>query len=312
MRLFLTIFLLLYSLAATADTQQSVPYKINRYVANQTAWNVNAYWLESDSGIVLIDAQLLPSDAEKMGTLIKATGKPLLGAIITHPHLDHFGGLPTLQRILGDFPVYATSGTEEGMEGAHQELINAFRMPNLFGEALDPTFLKPTHLVSDGDILTIAGIKLIIHDVGPGETTDHILIQEESQNVVFAGDTFFPYTHYFVGQGFIDGVLSQLKYIKETFPSHTYVLGGHNDPSRVASTDAQIAYVEKLVSMVASARGDAANLNEDGRLTKEARSRVIAKMRRLYPGYDDFGLGVGMILAWNIAGVETYLVQKKQ
>jgi len=47
---------------------------------------VNSFWIESEKGLILIDAQALTSNAKKLAALMKTSGKPLKGVIITHPH----------------------------------------------------------------------------------------------------------------------------------------------------------------------------------------------------------------------------------
>ncbi|MDP2764793.1 MAG: MBL fold metallo-hydrolase, partial [Brevundimonas sp.] len=111
---------LLYSAAASAQAQAPAPsVVVHRQVSVPAAYNANAYWLESDSGIVLIDALMLRSDAHQLVAAMKETGKPLAGIILTHPHLDHFGGIRTVREAFGDVPVIATQATADGIKPAY-------------------------------------------------------------------------------------------------------------------------------------------------------------------------------------------------
>lgn len=287
------------------------PANLHRYVSNYKSWNTNSFWIEGKDGVALIDAQLLPSDARMLASQIKATGKKLAGVIITHPHSDHFGGLPVLRDEFGDFPVFAAKGTAEAFDGTHQQMLNSYKMPNAFGEALEERLVKPTHLVANGETITIAGIDFLIHDLGAGEAANNIVAYQKDLNVVFAGDTFYPFTHYYIGEGHIDGALSHLEFLKNTYASNTYVMPGHNDPSRVASADQQIAYINRFVGVIEEARKADGALDGNGRLTAEARSAAVAKLMHDFSSYDDFSFGSQTILTWNSYGVETWLMAKK-
>lgn len=282
--------------------------QLHRYVSSHVAWNTNSYWIEGETGVALIDAQLLPSDARRLAQQIKATGKPLAGVIITHPHMDHFGGLPVLRDILGDFPVYASQATRDAVPGVHRQILGAYGMPNAFGEALDSRVPQITHLLQDGDTLTLGGVALQVFVLGPGEAADNLIVYQEDLNAVFAGDTFYPFTHYYLGEGRISGVLGHLNYLKTHFGPDTYVMPGHNDPGRMASVDTQMRYVAKLVALVRAARQVSANVGDNGYLTAQARAGVVAAMKTAFPGYDDFSFGADQILSWNSMGVETAIL----
>jgi glyoxylase-like metal-dependent hydrolase (beta-lactamase superfamily II) len=282
---------------------------LHRYAANHTAWNTNSFWIEGENGIALIDAQLLVSDTKALAAQIKATGKPLAGVIVTHPHFDHFGGLPVLKDIFGDFPIYATQATADHFEGTHKQIIGGYKMPNAFGEALDERLAMPTHMVENGDTVSIAGINFKIHDLGAGEAANNIIVEQADLKVLFAGDVFYPHTHYYVGEGNVTGALSHLRYVQDNFPADMYVYAGHNDPTRVSSASVQIGYIETFIELVSSARQGASNIAENGRLTAPARKAIVDQMLKLYPAYDDFSFGAATILNWNSYGIEAELLR---
>jgi len=287
------------------------PAALHRYVSNHISWNTNSYWIEGEDGIALIDAQLLPSDARRLAGQIKASGKPLAGVIVTHPHSDHFGGLPVLKDLFGDFPIYATQATADGFAPTLKQMLASYKMPNAFGEALDERLVMPTSIIKDGETVTIAGIDFEIHDLGAGEAADNIIAYQRDLNVVFAGDTFYPFAHYYVGEGHIGGVLKHLEFLKANFSEETYVLPGHNDASRIRAADQQIAYINKFVEAVKDARLADGALDTNGRLTREARGAVVEQLMQDYAAYDDYSFGSRTILTWNSYGVEAWLMAQK-
>ncbi len=93
---------------------------IHTYTAAEPGLFVNSYPLETAEGVVLVDAGLLVSDARALAAWVTAVGKPLLAAFVTHPHPDHFNGLPYV--VGEDVPVYATPLAAKTIEEQKQEL----------------------------------------------------------------------------------------------------------------------------------------------------------------------------------------------
>src|SRR5215208_5655076 len=59
---------------------------------------VNAYVVEGTEGLVVVDGMLTVSDARAVRRQIEALRKPVLGAIVTHAHPDHYAGLEEILR----------------------------------------------------------------------------------------------------------------------------------------------------------------------------------------------------------------------
>src|SRR5207244_7894319 len=59
--------------------------------------------------------------------------------------------------------------------------------------------LKPDHLMSDRETLSIGGRELVLHPVRGAETSDALLIHLPASGVLFVGDTFMP----FIGAPFL-------------------------------------------------------------------------------------------------------------
>jgi glyoxylase-like metal-dependent hydrolase (beta-lactamase superfamily II) len=94
--------------AAGAYAPAPMPPAIYTYTAAATGLFVNSYLVETDDGVVAIDAGLLVSDARAFRARLDALHQPLLAVLVTHGHPDHFNGVVELVRGQGDVPIYAT------------------------------------------------------------------------------------------------------------------------------------------------------------------------------------------------------------
>ena len=152
----------------------------------------NAYLLESDASLVLVDAGL-PGSADAILAAVDALGKPLTLIYITHAHIDHYGSAAEVRRRTGapiavhaaDADALAAGGTRLGslrlLQGASRDLL-ALAEP-----LLDVEPAPPDVLVADGDSLAAYGIDAtVLHTPGhtPGSTT---LLLNDGQ-VAIAGD----------------------------------------------------------------------------------------------------------------------------
>jgi glyoxylase-like metal-dependent hydrolase (beta-lactamase superfamily II) len=79
---------------------------IHTYRAAETGLFVNSYLVESESGVVIVDTNLLVSDIEALRARLAALKKPLRAIFVTHAHPDHFNGVAALVRD-GEVPVHA-------------------------------------------------------------------------------------------------------------------------------------------------------------------------------------------------------------
>src|SRR5690242_16551886 len=76
---------------------------------------VNAYVVEGEEGVVVVDGMLTLSDARAVRRRIDDLGKPILGAIVTHAHPDHYAGLAEILRDV-DAPIVATAAVRAAIE----------------------------------------------------------------------------------------------------------------------------------------------------------------------------------------------------
>ena len=66
---------------------------IHTYRAAEFGLYVNSYLVEAESGVVVVDTNLLVSDIEALRARLRVLNKPMLAILVTHPHPDHFNGV---------------------------------------------------------------------------------------------------------------------------------------------------------------------------------------------------------------------------
>ena len=80
------------SLQLKGAIMSAVP-TIHRFPVEHEGAFVNAYLVETASGVVAVDGLLQVSAAREMRAGLDRLGKPLLAALLTHSHPDHYAGL---------------------------------------------------------------------------------------------------------------------------------------------------------------------------------------------------------------------------
>src|SRR6516164_10022359 len=136
---------------------------VHRFGATTGETPVNAYIVESASGAVLVDSTLTVSDGRALRARVDELGKPLLGAVITHAHPDHYGGLVELVRDL-DVPVFATRGVVEVIR--RDDPVKEQILRPMFGDEWAPQRAFPNQAVADGELVSLDGISLRVTDLG--------------------------------------------------------------------------------------------------------------------------------------------------
>src|SRR5262245_38795321 len=86
--------------------------KVHQVAGGRTEVFANAYIVEVERGVVVIDALLTKSASRDLRRRVDALGKPLFAVLITHGHPDHYGGVTQLVEGRPDVPVVALKGVD--------------------------------------------------------------------------------------------------------------------------------------------------------------------------------------------------------
>ena len=128
---------------------------------------VNAYLVETASGVVAVDGLLQVSAAKEMRAEIDRLGKPLLAALVTHSHPDHYAGLGEV--VVGDdVPIYATQGVIDAItadDAAKNQIVGP-----MFGEDWPANRVFPNTAIADGESVSFDDVTFTVIDLGPSES----------------------------------------------------------------------------------------------------------------------------------------------
>lgn len=245
---------------------------IHRHAAGPAGALGNAYLVEGDDGVVAIDGTLTMSDGRALRARLDRLGKPLLAVLVTHAHPDHYGGLTALVAS-GDVPIVAVSGVNDAIRRDDAVKEQVLR-PMLSDEwAAKRTF--PNETASDGDTLTLGGLRFTVMDIGPGESPhDSAWLLGDDRRTVFLGDQVYNHMRAYLADGFHAEWLRNIDRLRSEFPPDATFYVGHGEPTSPALFDWQQRYVETFVAAVAQA---------DFSRPEEAQAEVVERVKRYLP-----------------------------
>jgi glyoxylase-like metal-dependent hydrolase (beta-lactamase superfamily II) len=245
---------------------------VHRFPVKHEGAFVNAYLVESASGVVAVDGLLQVSAAKEMRAGIERLGKPLLAAVLTQSHPDHYAGLGEI--VAGDdVPIYAPQGVIDAIT-ADDALKDQIIGP-MFGEDWPTNRIFPNTAIADGDSVTFDDVKLTVIDLGPSESPhDSPWILGDDARTVFLGDQIYDHRHCYLADGFYPEWLANIETLRARFPDDAVYHLGHGGPVGREMWDWQRGYIELFVDAVS---------NADWSEPEQAKATVVGRMKEYEP-----------------------------
>src|SRR6266853_516041 len=217
------ILLLLSRPSSLAAGPQAFSIKVITSLDDQF-WT-NSVIIEGKHEVMLVDAQLTKTNAERVLREITKTHKPLSIIYITHEHADHFLGLEVFKEAYPKVRIIATSAVVERIAQVYQEKIT--KWAQLLGSG------ATSHVVAigkvDGPVITFENSQIAVVKNIQGDTNENTMLWIPGQRILVAGDVVFNNMHVYTADTDSKARgkwLNSLQKIRELKPS--VVIPGHS------------------------------------------------------------------------------------
>src|ERR1700756_528705 len=232
----------------------------------------NSVIIEGTREVMLVDAQLTKTNAERVLQEIRETKKPLSIIYITHEHADHFLGLEVFKEAYPGVRIIANSAVTDRIDKVYQEKLDKWQ--KILGSG------ATSHAVAiekvDGNFIEFENSKIeLLKDV-QGDTDENTMLWIPGQRILIAGDVLFNNMHVYTAETDSkarEKWLNSLQEIRELKPS--VVIPGHSKAGAPLDASTAVDFTENYLLVF------------DEELTKAKDSdSLINAMKERFPSAD--------------------------
>jgi glyoxylase-like metal-dependent hydrolase (beta-lactamase superfamily II) len=221
---------------------------ISSYAASEKGFLVNSHLLVGFDEAMLINTQLLRSEAKHVVSLIKHSGKKLTTIFITHDDPDDYLGLDVIHAAFPDAKILATPKVAAAIKAKAQKAIDDRK--ETFGADLATTFIVPE--AYDKPTLPFAGENVVIRELQAGESGNGAVLYVPSLQLIFAGDLISNQVHLWLVDASIEGWIKNLAAARAV-GTIANVLPGHGAPGPATLFDDTKKYLQAFAAAVKGA-----------------------------------------------------------
>jgi glyoxylase-like metal-dependent hydrolase (beta-lactamase superfamily II) len=219
-------------------------FSIKVFTSPDDQFWTNSVIIEGTHEVMLVDAQLTKTSAERVLQEIRETKKPLSIIYITHEHADHFLGLEVFREAYPRVRIIANSAVVERINKVYQEKINKWK-----------TILGPgatSHVVAieqfDGDFITFGSSQIEVLKNIQGDTDENTMLWIPGQRILIAGDVLFNGMHVYTAETDSKARgewLNSLQRIRELEP--LVVIPGHSKVGAPLNASTAVGFTENYL-----------------------------------------------------------------
>src|SRR5271156_4131641 len=194
-------WLMLCSCVALAFTQASVGksqqvFAIKVVTSSDDQFWTNSVIIEGAQEVMLVDAQLTKTNAERVLQEIQNTKKPLSIIYITHEHADHFLGLEVFREAYPRVRIIANSAVTDRINKVYQEKIDKWK--KILGSGATSRVVAIEKF--DGDFIEFENSKIEVLKNIQGDTDENTMLWIPGQRILIAGDVVVNNMHVYTAE----------------------------------------------------------------------------------------------------------------
>src|ERR1700676_2723814 len=219
----ISLLLLISCPSAFASSQHGFSIKVFTSPVDQFA--VNSVIVEGEHEVMLVDAQLTKTSADRILQEIKETKKPLSIIYITHEHADHFLGLEVFKEAYPRGRIIANSAVVDRINQVYQEKVDKWK--EILGSG------ATSHVVAIekfyGNFIKFESSKIEVLKNIQGDTDENTMLWIPGQRILIAGDVVVNNMHVYTAETDSDARgkwLNSINKIRELKP--LVVIPGHS------------------------------------------------------------------------------------
>jgi glyoxylase-like metal-dependent hydrolase (beta-lactamase superfamily II) len=228
--------------ASIGKSQQALAIKV--VTSSDDQFWTNSVIIEGGHEVMLVDAQLTKTNAEKVLQQIQATKKPLSTIYVTHEHADHFLGLEVFKDAYPTVRILANSRVVDRINNVYQAKIDKWK--GILGSG------ATSHVVPiskyDENFIQFEDSRIEIIRSIQGDTSENSMLWLPWQKTLIAGDVVFNDMHVYTAETDMDARarwLSSLKTIRALKPA--VVIPGHSKSGAPLDATSAITFTERYL-----------------------------------------------------------------
>jgi len=205
---------------------------------------VNSVIIEGTHEVMLVDAQLTKTNAERVLLEIKETKKPLSIIYITHEHADHFLGLEVFKEAYPGVRIIANSTVVDRTDKVYQQKIDKWQ--KILGSGA--TYRVVAIKTFDGNFIAFDGSKIEVLKHIQGDTDENSMLWIAGQRTLIAGDVVANNMHLYTAETDSkarEKWLNSLQKIRELKPS--VVIPGHSKVGAPLDANTAVDFTENYL-----------------------------------------------------------------
>src|SRR5712671_635537 len=190
----ISLLILMAYPSVLAGSPESVSIKV--FTSRDDQFWTNSVIIEGVREVMLVDAQLTKTNAERVLQEIEETNKPLSLIYITHEHADHFLGLEVFKEAYPSVRIIAASPVLPRIDKVYQEKIDKWKQLLPSDAAAHVVPIDPF----DGSTITFDGSHIEVLKHIRGDTDENTMLWIPGQRILIGGDVVFNDMHVYTAE----------------------------------------------------------------------------------------------------------------